>query len=185
MADLESMFAFLRAAAAEQGSQWMQAQMQGLLGVAGVGTAPPAPEISRPRRVRPPECLSPESTPRVQRRVRSPSGDPPGLAASRSSASRPGRNPVARRDPQSRSACLPAPRREAATGSGPVPGEEEGHAAALQDESILVVGETVRGLPRPSRPQSLGGQQEAGPAPIDIAGPSYVAPSVCREAQVL
>lgn len=91
---------------------------------------------------------------------------------------RPGRNPVARRDPQSRSARLPAPRREAATGSGPVPAEEEGRAAALQDESILVAGETVRGLPRPSRPQSLGGQQEAGPAPIDIAGPSYIAPSV-------
>ncbi|XP_044155542.1 uncharacterized protein LOC122942110 [Bufo gargarizans] len=100
--EVEALLAQLRVAAESRGSRWQQATVQGLLPGSGEATASALPS-SRPWRTSPPARLSPEVTPRVRRRLRSPSVAPPALAAlstSSSRQSRAGRNPVVRRDPR-------------------------------------------------------------------------------------
>lgn len=108
MGDFEALFSQLRAAADVHGTDWLHDKVSELLGGAGQGGSPMAPSAPlRARRVRPPERLSPDVSPRVQRRARSPSAgpsrDPPAPAPKRRSAKglvRPGRNPLPRRDPR-------------------------------------------------------------------------------------
>lgn len=71
------------------------------------GPVPAPPAHSHARRSRPPERLSPDVSPRVQRRLRSPSKstsrDPPAPTLKRCSAKavvRPKRNPLPQHDPQ-------------------------------------------------------------------------------------
>ncbi|XP_044141387.1 uncharacterized protein LOC122931380 [Bufo gargarizans] len=120
MSEVEALLAQLRAAAESRGSGWLQATIQGLLPGSGEATASALPS-SRPRRTRPPARLSPEVTPRVWRRLRSPSVAPPARAAvsTRSSRqSRAGRNPVVRRDPRRGVRDLPLSSDAGSVGSG-------------------------------------------------------------------
>ncbi|XP_040279005.1 translation initiation factor IF-2-like isoform X3 [Bufo bufo] len=117
---VEVMLRRLREAADTRGSDWLEQQVTALLGGAEVGTSSPTPAATRPRRVRPPARLSPDLPPRVRRRVRSPTRDPPRREHSKATAaSRRGRNPYVRRDPPEAVGPSPQPIAPATGESGP------------------------------------------------------------------
>lgn len=120
------MLARIRAAAVASGPQWLRDQLSGLLPESGQVIATPAPSITRARRSRPPERLSPELTPRGCRRAGSPVMDPSAFAAKRTpsqQASGAGRNPLHRRPPGGRSGS--------ATRSHPPSTASQDHTAAF------------------------------------------------------
>lgn len=101
MADLAALLAQVRAAVSLHGEGWLQAGL-GAPAAADVVLPVVPPVRERSRRSRPPERLSPDVTPRIRRRIRSPSGDPltPAAGRSPSPAGRSvRRNPRAHRDP--------------------------------------------------------------------------------------
>ncbi|XP_040279883.1 uncharacterized protein LOC120995003 isoform X2 [Bufo bufo] len=117
---VEVMLRRLREAADTRGSDWLEQQVTALLGGAEVGTSSPTPAATRPWRVRPLARLSPDLPPRVRRRVRSPTRDPPRREHSKATAaSRRGRNPYVRRDPPEAVGPSPQPIAPATGESGP------------------------------------------------------------------
>lgn len=158
----------LRALAESRGSHWLQDHVSGLLGDMGAGAASPAQPISRPRRTRPPERLSPEASPRVQgSRTRSPVVDPPGRAAGRAAPARrarPGRNPAMQRNPQRGGDPPPAVTPRVPDGSGPGSAAAECREAARRFDDDDRRGGAVLDLPAGSRPSHVSGQSLAGPA---------------------
>ncbi|XP_044150850.1 serine/arginine repetitive matrix protein 1-like isoform X3 [Bufo gargarizans] len=117
---VEVMLRRLREAADTRGSDWLEEQVTALLRGAEVGTSGPTPAATRSRRARPPARLSPDLPPRVRRRVRSPTRDPPRREHSKATAaSRRGRNPYVRRDPPEAVGPPPQPTTSATRESGP------------------------------------------------------------------
>ncbi|XP_044138554.1 serine/arginine repetitive matrix protein 1-like isoform X4 [Bufo gargarizans] len=117
---VEVMLRRLREAADTRGSDWLEEQVTALLRGAEVGTSGPTPLATRSRRARPPARLSPDLPPRVRRRVRSPTRDPPRREHSKATAaSRRGRNPHVRRDPPEAVGPSPQPTTSATRESGP------------------------------------------------------------------
>ncbi|XP_044155768.1 translation initiation factor IF-2-like isoform X3 [Bufo gargarizans] len=117
---VEVMLRRLREAADTRGSDWLEEQVTALLRGAEVGTSGPTPAATRSRRARPPARLSPDLPPRVRRRVRSPTRDPPRREHSKATAaSRRGRNPYVRRDPPEAAGPPPQPTTSATRESGP------------------------------------------------------------------
>lgn len=101
MADIESMLSQIRAAALANGPHLLESQLAGM--IQGSGHAAPVPVVSRARRSWPPAHPSPEVTPRVSRRIRSPRRDPSAPKLKRIpplEAGGAGRNPQQRRTPR-------------------------------------------------------------------------------------
>ncbi|XP_044128319.1 uncharacterized protein LOC122936402 isoform X4 [Bufo gargarizans] len=106
---VEEMLEWLRREAEVRGPGWLQEQV-GACVIAPASAATPTVRAVRPRRGVPPARLSPDCTPRVRRRVGSPSRDPPrrrGSAQPSAGRSRRGRNPGTRRGPERSGTPLP------------------------------------------------------------------------------
>ncbi|XP_044128079.1 uncharacterized protein LOC122928907 isoform X3 [Bufo gargarizans] len=106
---VEEMLEWLRREAEVRGPGWLQEQV-GACVIAPASAATPTVRAVRPRRGVPPARLSPDCTPRVRRRVGSPSRDPPrrrGSAQPSAGRSRRGRNPSTRRGPERSGTPLP------------------------------------------------------------------------------
>ncbi|XP_044125204.1 EZH inhibitory protein-like [Bufo gargarizans] len=106
---VEEMLELLRREAEVRGPGWLQEQV-GACVIAPASAATPIVRAVRPRRGIPPARLSPDCTPRVRRRVGSPSRDPPrrrGSAQPSAGRSRRGRNPSTQRGPERSGTPLP------------------------------------------------------------------------------
>lgn len=132
MSNLQALLEQVRAAVAAHGDEWLQSGLAAVPAVSVPG--PAAPERrERQRRSRPPERLSPEVTPRIRRRMRSPSRDPLPAAGRQSPCPAGG---VGRRNPSAR-------RGSAGAGSGASPSlapmrrsDQRGDAAASGDVPV-------------------------------------------------
>ncbi|XP_077318310.1 uncharacterized protein LOC143940612 isoform X3 [Lithobates pipiens] len=111
MEDVESMLAKIRSAALVNGTQWLRAQLSGLLPGLEPVTGTPAPELAHAGRSRPPGRSSPEPPPRGCRRPGSPILDPSASTAKRKPAlwsGGAGRNPLQGRPPGEERGSLPS-----------------------------------------------------------------------------
>lgn len=164
MADLEAMLASLRDAALERGTGWLEEYMRGALPPPPLAAEAPGPRRAA-RRSRPPERLSPESTPRARRRQRSPSRDPPVPAAGSQSRSggRAGRNPSRRPSPAV-NACSEVSGAPQGSGVATVTAAFPGNPGESSARSALEVSGTAQGVGyRRDRRAHVSCRPSAGP----------------------